>query len=85
MWKLIYVPAEGDRKLLTGDQYELYNTDEDPLDEHNLAGQGIKVEKELARHLAKWFAYWNDYSPPTAISPEVLQETLEGLQALGYV
>ncbi len=84
-WKLIHIPSNADRKRLSGGPYELYDTDEDPLKERNLAGQGLAVESALAESLAEWRAKWDEDSLSEVRPPEVSQETWDQLRALGYV
>jgi hypothetical protein len=85
-WKLIYVRNKTDQKRLTGSLYELYHTDEDPLEEHNLIDQGYdEIQSNLKTALDEWLATWDDAKlPVTKVSP-VSQETWEQLQELGYV
>lgn len=84
-WKLIYNPSKAERKSLHMRTYELYNTANDPLEEKNLAGQGLDIERTLARALSNWLASWKDYSLPEERAMVISDETMNQLRALGYV
>jgi hypothetical protein len=85
-WKLIYVRNKADQKMLTGGPYELYNTEDDPLEEHNLIDQGHdEIQSKLSNALDEWLSTWDETSLPLSSVSPVTPETWEQLQALGYV
>ncbi|RPJ44138.1 MAG: hypothetical protein EHM19_07255, partial [Candidatus Latescibacterota bacterium] len=75
-WKLIRIPSPA------GPTHELYDLRQDPQEATNLAAHRPDLVEELGRHLELWLG-----RPAGAAtqSPEVDEETVQGLRALGYV
>jgi arylsulfatase A-like enzyme len=83
-WKLIEVPDAGDRSIMTGSRYELYDIGTDPGETHNLASDHPEVVDELARRLADWISSTPRATTPAETPDSVDADTLEALRALGY-
>ena len=61
----------------------LFDLRKDPHEEHNLAGQGLPVEKELHELLQRWLAHHRQGTQP--LPAEVSPEDLEKMRSLGYL
>lgn len=77
-WKLIVTRLEGDN------HFELFDLDEDPREQHNLASDRPEVVSELVGHLRKWQASVETVDS-RAGSVELNDEEREHLESLGYL
>lgn len=85
-WKLIHVPDEIDRALMTGSAWELYDLRRDPAELHDYHGTGLAVEKALREKLLTWVATWRPgLPPPRPLRPPADSEVRRGLRDLGYL
>ena len=83
-WKLIEVRDEGDRAVMTGCDFELYDIDTDPGETKNLANQYPDVVDELAHRLSQWIGSTPQAEAPAEIPELVSDDASEALRALGY-
>jgi hypothetical protein len=87
-WKLIRVPNEMDRAIMTGTEYELYDLQADPAESRNLYEARRDVAAPLQQRLAAWAAPWYERATRTvhkAGPATVDEETRRQLDALGYI
>lgn len=75
------VRAQGNPVVPDGSH--LYALTSDPGEEHDLAGQGLAIEAQLARVLDAWLADRRD--APEALSRELSPAEIARLKALGYL
>lgn len=85
-WKLVWVPDEIDRGLMTGHEWELYDVLRDPGEVVNLHTRRPMIEQRLRnRHLA-WTGSWRSrLRPPLAGEPPTDPEVVRSLRDLGYL
>lgn len=86
-WKLIHIPNKIDRSLMTGNEYELYNLEEDPDELNNLYAAEPQVGAKLRQVLEDWSQPWVKvaYSAVGITGVKVDEKILEQLRSLGYV
>jgi arylsulfatase len=86
-WKLIHVGSAADRDLMKGQEYELYNISDDPMETKNLADAFPEKVSQLKEAMTRSAARDDD-----DVQSETAQEKLkhdefsrEMLKALGYI
>jgi arylsulfatase A-like enzyme len=82
-WKLIHnTKGHGDRP-----EFELYDRDEDPLDQENLAEKNPEVVQRLSKQLDAWrrLATEARLEADTQATEGMSSEELERLRSLGYI
>lgn len=86
-WKLIHVPNEIDRLLMTGSEFELYNLEEDPAELRNLYDREDEVATRLRKALEQWSKPWikRAYRIPDRSASQPDQATVDRLRSLGYL
>ena len=87
-WKLICVPNELDRAIMTGSGYELYDLSSDPGETRNLYEERRDVAIPLQERLAAWSEPWYERAKRTvnkASAAGLDAETWRRLNELGYV
>ena len=86
-WKLIHIRWRPDRKLMTGDEFELYDLASDPGETTNVVGEHPEVAKRLRAALERWYAERPPrFGKEPAIDPASLHPAdREMLKALGYL
>jgi len=81
-WKLIWnlAPPEG------VPEHELYDYEDDPLDQRDLAGEHPEVVERLAGQLARWQRHAGARKlEPEELTAELSTEELNRLRSLGYI
>ncbi|MFH1681988.1 MAG: sulfatase [Candidatus Eisenbacteria bacterium] len=84
-WKLIYVPTDGDRSLMRGTPFELYDFRADPDELRNRIHQEPARAESLKDLLFAWMEKQSDGVSYEAETADIDRETEEALRALGYV
>jgi len=84
-WKLIYVPAEADRKIMRGSPFELYDIANDPAELTNVIDSEPRVAGELKGDLLEWIRRAGSGTEQRSEHIRVDEKTTESLKALGYV
>ncbi|NNE07936.1 MAG: sulfatase-like hydrolase/transferase [Gemmatimonadetes bacterium] len=85
-WKLIYIPDELDRTLMTGAEFELYDLAEDPDELVNVSALHPAVFAEMKTALLAWIATWEDDLVEKGVQDVDYSEAkMNELRALGYV
>ena len=86
-WKLIQVSSVEDRREMTGAAIELYDLEQDPGEQVNVASEHPDVVVRLVAALGHWAATGGELAQPGAErKPEALDPaSREMLQALGYL
>ncbi|UCG32300.1 MAG: sulfatase [Phycisphaerales bacterium] len=87
-WKLVRVPNEMDRAIMTGAEYELYDLQADPAESRNLYEARLDVAAPLRQRLLAWTEPWYERAAQTihkAGPTAVDEETRRRLKALGYI
>jgi hypothetical protein len=74
-------------KFIAADDYheELYDLDTDPYEERNIAPHAMEQSRQYRDLLGHWRASVDVKSHPESASPTMDEETLDQLEALGYV
>jgi arylsulfatase A-like enzyme len=87
-WKLVHVPNEIDRSIMSGAEYELYDLSNDPGELNNLAQDRPEMAAALRAELEKWTRPWwkrastmQEQGP----APEMDEEARRRLIELGYL
>jgi arylsulfatase A-like enzyme len=75
-WKLIYIPNPD------GDQYELYNIAQDPMERDNRFASEDEVASRLMVLLDEWMA---GDAGDRDLDPEMIKAKVKELRALGYL
>jgi arylsulfatase A-like enzyme len=88
-WKLIHVPDPGDRAIMQGTPFELYDLAADPGEERNLVAAEPDRVAALRGPLEAWMAAVGS-GPPAGAAPPVAAAppepaTREALRSLGYL
>jgi arylsulfatase A-like enzyme len=86
-WKLVHVPNQMDRAIMTGAEYELYDLQADPAESRNLYEDRPDVAATLQHCLAAWTAPWYERAAQTVrkTGPAAVdEETRRRLNVLGY-
>ncbi len=85
----LILAAESDRYkyiLHSHGEDELYDLRADPLETTNLVGSGLEVEKQLAGWLTKKYEWMRTHPlVGTPVDPQIDEEFIEELKALGYL
>ncbi|MCP4591264.1 MAG: arylsulfatase, partial [bacterium] len=68
-WKLLHASGFGKESFVGDAQFELYDMENDPLEEHNLAKERPEVVRKMLRAYEKWFSDVShtrpgNYDPP---------------------
>jgi arylsulfatase A-like enzyme len=85
-WKLVYVPDSLDRSLMRGDEFELYNLAEDPMEATDLSNKCPEIVEEMKPSLLAWINSWRGRElTPAKPNLQYSEEELENLRALGYI
>jgi arylsulfatase len=86
-WKLIYVPDERARSIMTGSEFELYDIVADPGETRNLVDVETAVAETLRTALFRWMDETGSAGESRADRKTVGvdEETEAHLRALGYV
>jgi arylsulfatase A-like enzyme len=84
-WKLIHVPSEKDRQVMTGREFELYNLKDDPGEKVNLIDKFPEKADLLKKHLPA--AEQNAKGLPSEPEPAIEHDqfSTEMLKSLGYI
>jgi len=80
----------GDMKLILSsrEEAELYNVNDDPLENHNLFGLRPDTVSKLDRQISVWCQPFTEYSPSFLAGAEdrkLSEEQLETMRGLGYI
>lgn len=84
-WKLVYVPDENDRKIMTGSRFELYDLENDPGELHNLASVRPDIVNRLSSKLMQWIETTPRADAPAPTPVPLDAETEGALRTLGYL
>ena len=86
-WKLIHVASPNHRKMMTGNEYELYDLEKDPGELNNIAEQHPDMVRSLLKAMTDWHTGAAGVPKPgEEVNLDALDEnTLELLRSLGYV
>lgn len=86
-WKLVRVSNPLDRRIMTGNEYELYDVIADPREENNLYDSRGDVADPMKRSLEEWIEpWWSRVSTAAAngTAPEMDEETRKKMATIGY-
>lgn len=85
-WKLVYVPDPELRRVMTGAEFELYDVEHDPGEQHNLAADHPAVVADLKQRLFAWMKHAKrGVATPHTEDVELDEATKQSLRALGYL
>ncbi len=68
-WKLLHASGFGKESFVGDAQFELYDMEDDPLEEHNLAQERPEIVRKMLRQYERWFSdvsntRRDNYAPP---------------------